>query len=78
MRWLKPAVTSVLLRARVGARALAEGSVQVFRNGDVVAEYDVASWPHAAKGGYIGIRADIAGKVESYDDFGGGDYVCEN
>ena len=56
---------------RLGARALADGSVTVYVNGTVRGAWNVAAWPYAASGGYIGIfTLDAPGAV--LDDFGGG------
>jgi RHS repeat-associated protein len=54
-----------------GARARADGTVDVYRNGALLATRDVRAWPHYASGGYIGmwfIRAFDA----VVDNFGGG------
>jgi len=55
----------------LGARAFADGTVEVYKNGTLLATRDITSWPHYADGGYIGlwfIDADNA----ALDDFGGG------
>jgi glucose/arabinose dehydrogenase len=57
---------------RLGARALADGTVQVFKNGTLLGAHSVAYWPFAALGGRLGLTLDNA--VSSrLDDFGGGD-----
>jgi glucose/arabinose dehydrogenase len=54
-----------------GARAMANGIVEVFRNGTKLGEVSVATWPHAQQGGRIGFY--FVGAVnELVDDFGGG------
>ena len=56
---------------RLGARALADGSVTIYVNGIARGTWNVAAWPYAASGGYIGIfTLDAPGAV--LDDFGGG------
>jgi hypothetical protein len=54
-----------------GARAWADGSVQVFKNGVRIGSASVAGWPYAALGGRIGLSV---AKVPTarFDDFGGG------
>lgn len=55
-----------------GARAYANGGIEVFRNGTLVAIASVAGWPFAAAGGRIGLSS--WGATQSrMDDFGGGD-----
>ena len=56
---------------RFGARALANGSVQVFRNSTVIGTFSVAGWAYAAAGGRIGISYDTA-TGSRFDNFGGG------
>jgi hypothetical protein len=55
-----------------GARAKADGTVEIYKNGTLVGTRTVAStWPHRAEGGRIGVWLIDAGGVK-YDDFGGG------
>jgi len=57
-----------------GARAKADGTVDVYRNGQLLGSRDVSGWTYAANGGYIGMwfmKADNA----VVDDFGGGTVV---
>ncbi|MBN1453160.1 MAG: RHS repeat-associated core domain-containing protein, partial [Anaerolineales bacterium] len=56
---------------QLGARALADGTVEVYRNGELLATRDVSSWPYYAEGGYIGLWF-ISADVAILDDFGGG------
>jgi hypothetical protein len=54
-----------------GAKAFADGSVEVYKNEELLATRDVTSWSHYADDGYIGlwfIGADNA----ILEDFGGG------
>jgi hypothetical protein len=54
-----------------GARAFGDGTVEVYRNGTLLATRDITSWAYYAEGGYIGLwflGADDA----ILDDFGGG------
>jgi len=54
-----------------GARALADGTVEVYRNGVLLATRDVTSWPYYSSGGYLGLWFGDAKNV-LIDDFGGG------
>ena len=54
-----------------GARARANGTVDVYRNGTVIASRDASAWTYAASGGYIGLWYISAGNAV-VDDFGGG------
>jgi hypothetical protein len=54
-----------------GARALADGTVEVYRNGVLIATRDITSWPYYASGGYLGLWFGDAKNV-LIDDFGGG------
>lgn len=54
-----------------GARAKANGDVEVYKNGILLGTRSVTSWPYYANGGYIGIWfANATGAL--LDDFGGG------
>jgi hypothetical protein len=54
-----------------GARALANGSVEVYKNGVLLGTRDVTSWSHYAQGGYVGLWF-IGANGARLDDFGGG------
>jgi hypothetical protein len=54
-----------------GARALADGTVQVFRNGVLLGSTSVAGWPFSAQGGRIGLSTARASTAR-FDNFGGG------
>lgn len=56
---------------RFGARALANGTLEVYRNGALIATRDISAWPDNANGGYIGLWFGNA-KDALIDDFGGG------
>ena len=56
---------------RFGARALADGTVQVYRDATLLGAVSVAGWPFVALGGRIGLSFTAAG-AGSFDDFGGG------
>lgn len=59
---------------RLGARARANGLVEVFRNGARVATASLGDWPFAAAGGRLGLT--LAGATGTrLDDFGGGTAV---
>lgn len=54
-----------------GARARADGTVDVYQNGVLLASRIITAWPYYAGGGYIGIGfSNVTGAV--MDDFGGG------
>lgn len=54
-----------------GARALADGTVDVYRNGELLATRDMTSWSHYADGGYVGLWF-IGAENAILDNFGGG------
>jgi YD repeat-containing protein len=54
-----------------GARALADGTVEVYKNGELLATRDVTSWSYYDQGGYIGLWF-IGAEDAILDDFGGG------
>ncbi len=54
-----------------GARALANGNVEVYKNGALLGVRDVTSWSYYAQGGYIGLWF-IGAQNARLDDFGGG------
>jgi glucose/arabinose dehydrogenase/chitodextrinase len=59
---------------RFGARAFANGVVQVFRNTTLIGSTSVSAWPFAASSGRIGMTLDLASAAK-WDDFGGGAFV---
>jgi len=59
-----------------GARAFANGIVQVFRNGALLGERSVTAWRYYRDGGRIGVK--LSGSLGTrFDDFGGGDIVVQ-
>jgi hypothetical protein len=54
-----------------GARAYADGTVEVYKNGTLLATRDITSWSYYDQGGYIGLWFIDAQNVQ-LDDFGGG------
>ena len=56
---------------RFGAKARADGYVEVYRNGTALATIDARGWTYATGGGYIGMWI-INGQNNIFDDFGGG------
>jgi hypothetical protein len=54
-----------------GARAKADGTVEIYRNGTLIGSRNVSAWTYSANGGYIGIWFQDAGAAV-VDDFGGG------
>jgi len=54
-----------------GAIARSTGSVEIYKNGTLLATVDASAWTHSTDGGYIGLWVtDASGTV--LDDFGGG------
>jgi len=54
-----------------GARAKADGDVQVYQNGNLLAVRSVTAWSYYSAGGYIGVGfANVTGVL--IDNFGGG------
>jgi hypothetical protein len=60
-----------------GARAYANGTLEVYKNGVKVGTTDVSGWTYAAQGGHLGITLDQATGTH-LDDFGGGNIVLNN
>ncbi|MBK9924287.1 MAG: hypothetical protein IPP66_03260 [Anaerolineales bacterium] len=56
---------------RLGARAKANGTVEVYRNGSLIGSRDASSWTYSASTGYIGLWFSSASN-SVLDDFGGG------
>ena len=54
-----------------GARTLSNGTLEVYRNGVLIAMRDISAWPYNASGGYIGLWFGNA-KDARIEDFGGG------
>jgi len=54
-----------------GARAKANGLVDVYKNGTLLATRDVTAWSYSASGGYIGLF-NIGAPNTLLDNFGGG------
>jgi hypothetical protein len=54
-----------------GARAKANGMVEIYRNGVLIGSRDTSAWTYTANGGYVGLWFDAAGNAV-VDDFGGG------
>lgn len=55
-----------------GARAKADGTVEVYKNGSLVGSANVSGWSYYADGGAVGMWMVSAGDAV-LDDFGGGD-----
>jgi hypothetical protein len=54
-----------------GARARADGTVEVYRNGILLGSRSITAWPYYATGGYVGLGAsNVSGTI--IDNFGGG------
>jgi RHS repeat-associated protein len=56
---------------RFGARARADGIVEVYRNDSLLGMCDVSGWPDYASGGYVGLWL-VGASNTLLDDFGGG------
>ncbi|HAV77159.1 MAG TPA: bifunctional metallophosphatase/5'-nucleotidase [Anaerolineae bacterium] len=56
------------------ARALGNGMVEVYRNGELLGTRDITAWPYYDKGGYIGLWFSGA-RDAVLDDFGGGTLI---
>ncbi|MCC6569789.1 MAG: amidase domain-containing protein, partial [Anaerolineales bacterium] len=54
-----------------GARSYADGTVEVYKNGTLLATRDITSWLYYDQGGYIGVWF-IGAQNAILDDFGGG------
>ncbi len=57
---------------RLGARALSDGTVTVYRNGTAIGLASVAGWAYGASGGRLGLTLTGA-QNSTLDNFGGGD-----
>jgi hypothetical protein len=57
---------------RFGARACAEGTVEVFKNGTLVNTFDVSPFAYATSSGRIGFFSSSLTAAAQLDDFGGG------
>jgi len=60
-----------------GARAKANGLVEIYRNGVLIGIRDASGWTYSTSGGYIGLWFINAGTAV-LDDFGGGTVVPAN
>jgi hypothetical protein len=54
-----------------GARAKADGTVEVYRNGTLLGTRSITAWPFYSSGGYIGLWF-VNASAASADNFGGG------
>lgn len=71
-QWGSTMALTLVSGDRLGARATADGQVQVYRNSTLVGTRSIVGWPYAAAGGAIGLWMVNAGNAV-LDDFGGGD-----
>jgi hypothetical protein len=56
---------------QLGARARPDGTVEIYRNGTLLATRNITAWPYYANGGYIGLWfVNAPGAL--IDNFGGG------
>jgi hypothetical protein len=62
--------------AQLGARVLAEGLVEIYRNGELVETIDASDYPFIDLEGYIGVNGIVRpGEAPNiWDDFGGGTF----
>ncbi len=61
----------------LGARAYENGTVQVYRNTELVGATDVSFWQYYDQGGYLGLTL-VGAQASHLDDFGGGDAVFDS
>jgi glucose/arabinose dehydrogenase/PKD repeat protein len=74
--WVKrggPYAASFAAGDRLGARAYADGSVQIFKNTTLLGTAKINLWPYYAVGGRVGL--EMVSTTAHLDDFGGGDAV---
>lgn len=73
-QWFDLDETPLLLEPgdRFGARAYADGKVEIFHNATRVTTYDVSDFPF--KFGRIGVNGVASDNGLTWDDFGGGDF----
>lgn len=57
---------------QLGGRALADGTVQAFKNGALINTWSAAGWIGHAKGGRIGLGTYGLKSPNKFDNFGGG------
>ncbi len=57
-----------------GARALASGMVEIYKNGLLIGTSNASQWPFNQQGGYLGLWF-IGANLTFFDDFGGGNYT---
>ena len=57
---------------QLGARARADGKLEVYRNGVVANVIDISTFPHTGSGGRIGFYSSSLVAPAHLDDFGGG------
>ncbi len=57
---------------QLGARAKANGDVEVYKNGFLIGTRNIGAWQYSASGGYIGLLFENAADA-LLDDFGGGE-----
>ncbi len=61
---------------RFGARAYANGTIEVYKNGVMFGSCSAGNWPFTTSGGRIGVLTFDA-QASRFDDFGGGDAVLD-
>ncbi len=64
--------TTFVAGDRLGARAHANGTVDVFKNTTLLGTISTAGWAYNAQGGSLGLTLSAIGAT--FDDFGGGTY----
>jgi len=57
---------------QLGARARADGMVEIYKNGTLLQTLDANAWPFAKGGGRIGFASYGVMKAGAFDNFGGG------
>jgi hypothetical protein len=69
--WGAPIPVTFAIGDRFGAKARADGFVEVYRNGTLLGTVDARGWTYATSVGYIGVW--VANSPNTMlDDFGGG------
>jgi hypothetical protein len=70
--YLEPTPVQIEPGDRLGGRAHADGTIEIFINEVSVASVDASAYPHAT--GFIGVNGLAIYDPNRWDDFGGGNY----
>jgi hypothetical protein len=55
----------------LGARLRANGMIELYDGGSLITTVSASAWPHASKGGMIGLGIYEGVGTQKFDDFGG-------